>query len=746
MKKKIVTWFLFFAMMIALLPANVVQAATYKNGSKGNQVRNLQWNLAFLGYSVGIVDGDFGNNTKKGVIKLQNDLHYEQTGVVDQALNNLIKGTVMDIQSYLKEKGYYTGVVDGISGNGTQNALMKFQKDKGYSQTGVISDLILWDIVNDPTAKTEMNDLVYWILRTRNGGNENRDKAYLSLFRQYPFCLNNEMFNNTLGNYVSVADDVLKKNDKDTVFGAILTGLSEGADIIWNELVSKFNNSTKTYKEQMRLDAISCLMRDVCRNNNLLTVVAEEVGNKIETLKSGYNWNKKQDREALAKEISGISSGLSVEEVEKIFELIDEDETVKDAFDGLNTGIKIAEYAVGVIQLYQIEVTTLERLQDLLPEDSDMYNDLEFLKQERNRNEVQYVFENLLSSTIKDLLLDSLKKQLLPFPANVIMTGAELSISIFANHIYTGALSEDLIQTYLLRSYVNSLKSAMLDMNTDFMMSVKQGKKLPTVELMEDYEFIYTAYLAAVKNYLISAEKMADKYNAPLISTGLKEYDELFTYENYIKLCLKTLDEHRRSTVTNRMDYLLDRLGADNNHVVYFTANQNECGPYRNPGHWCTNCSISNIVQKEWFKNCFGEVNVSNFPMQDVDQYVSTRQNSGQSCFGFVCFAQYYIYQNNLNQKVTAERVKTGTFTKSFIQNNVEPGDTLRIKDKNGGYHSVLVYSVEDDHIVVLDSNWSVNAQGETGLNCTVQKHTMKYTGYYSGATTYVNRVTGVSE
>lgn len=744
MKKKIVAWFLLFAMMIALVPAGSVQAATYKKGSSGNQVRNLQRNVSFLGYSVGTIDGKFGNNTKNGVKNLQKDLYFEQTGIVDQNLNNLIKGTVMDIQSYLKEKGYYTGEIDGIAGTGTKNSLKKYQKAEGYSQTGIVSDLLLWDILNDPATKMEMNDLVYWVLRTRNGGDENRDKEYLSLFRQFPFCLNNEMFNNTLGNYVSVADDVLKKNDKDTVFGAILTGLSEGKDIIWNELIAKFNNSTKTYKEQMRLDAISCLMRDVCENENLLTVVAEEVGDKIGTLKSGYNWNKKQDREALAKEVSGITAGLSIDEVEKIFELIDEDETVKEAFDNLDTGIKITEYAVGVIQLYQIEVTTLERLQDLLPEDSDMYKDLEFLKQERSRNEVQYILETIMASEVKDMLLDALESQLLPFPASVIMTGAELSISIFANHIYTGALSEDLIQTYLLRSYVNTLKSAVLDMNTNFMMAVNQNKKLPTVEQMEDYEFVYTAYLAAVKNYLICAENIADKYNAPLISAGLKEYDTLFTYQNYIKLCLKQLEEYRTSTVTNRMDYLLDQLGADNNHVVYFTVSQNECSSTRKSSHGCTNCSIANIVKETWFKDIFGEINTNNFPKQDVD--AKSRDHLGRSCFGFVCFAQYYIYQNNLNQKVTAERVATGKFTKDFIQNNVEPGDALRIKDKNGGYHSVLVYSVEDDHIVVLDSNWSVNAQGETGLNCTVRKHKMRYTDYYSGATTYVNRVTKVSE
>ena len=45
MKKKIVAWFLLFAMMIALVPAGSVQAATYKKNSSGTKVKYLQQNL-----------------------------------------------------------------------------------------------------------------------------------------------------------------------------------------------------------------------------------------------------------------------------------------------------------------------------------------------------------------------------------------------------------------------------------------------------------------------------------------------------------------------------------------------------------------------------------------------------------------------------------------------------------------------------------------------------------------------------
>ena len=44
---------------------------------------------------------------------------------------------VKNIQSVLKEKGYYSGNIDGIFGTGTKNAVMQFQRDCGLSADGI---------------------------------------------------------------------------------------------------------------------------------------------------------------------------------------------------------------------------------------------------------------------------------------------------------------------------------------------------------------------------------------------------------------------------------------------------------------------------------------------------------------------------------------------------------------------------------------------------------------------------------
>lgn len=62
--------------------------------------------------------------------------------VTDNTVTTLSKvgsrgNEVKAIQKILKERGLYTGSVDGVFGNGTKQALMKFQKQQGLTQDGI---------------------------------------------------------------------------------------------------------------------------------------------------------------------------------------------------------------------------------------------------------------------------------------------------------------------------------------------------------------------------------------------------------------------------------------------------------------------------------------------------------------------------------------------------------------------------------------------------------------------------------
>lgn len=179
--------------------------------------------------------------------------------------------------------------------------------------------------------------------------------------------------------------------------------------------------------------------------------------------------------------------------------------------------------------------------------------------------------------------------------------------------------------------------------------------------------------------------------------------------------------------VQDKLDTLVELLDGK-----YFTVNQKACRTNRVSNHGCENCSISNIVSAQWFKNLFGTVSTENFPL--LHYSANGCDYRGKSCFGFACYSMYYVFQTSGNQKITAELVKTGKFNREFVAANVLPGDVLRLNNA----HSVMVYSIGNKGITVVDCNWG----GPGQLNCLLQKHDIAYTnGYYADKTVYVERV-----
>ncbi len=138
-------------------------ANTYlRKGDSGNQVRQLQQRLISLGYLAGTADGEYGAGTEAAVIAFQ-DRHCSYSdgvagpdtlkelysssakkassapsGIAGLSVRNGSEGDVVRaLQSRLKKLGYYSGNVDGDFGQGTEDAVKKFQRDNGLKADGV---------------------------------------------------------------------------------------------------------------------------------------------------------------------------------------------------------------------------------------------------------------------------------------------------------------------------------------------------------------------------------------------------------------------------------------------------------------------------------------------------------------------------------------------------------------------------------------------------------------------------------
>lgn len=151
-------------------------SSSLKRGSTGTAVEKLQKRLLELGYYNGVVDGDFGKGTEDALklyqeqaglyvdgiagsaskaiyeddapkykapqTNVKEDTEIAQTGTTNEesddssVSNELSYDDTVKMQERLKELGYYTGVVDGDFGKGSEEALRAFQNANGITETG----------------------------------------------------------------------------------------------------------------------------------------------------------------------------------------------------------------------------------------------------------------------------------------------------------------------------------------------------------------------------------------------------------------------------------------------------------------------------------------------------------------------------------------------------------------------------------------------------------------------------------
>ena len=153
-----------------------IPSRTLRKGSQGDDVKSVQTRMKELGYYTGTVDGNYGTGTMNAVKAFQSKHGLTADGVAgtrtynklfsddaksagstvitpvpdddkDDADNDdiptrtLRKGDtgedVEALQERLKELGYYTGLVDGGFGAGTEKAVIAFQKQHGLTADGV---------------------------------------------------------------------------------------------------------------------------------------------------------------------------------------------------------------------------------------------------------------------------------------------------------------------------------------------------------------------------------------------------------------------------------------------------------------------------------------------------------------------------------------------------------------------------------------------------------------------------------
>lgn len=152
---------------ILLLVCSMVTAlATSGRGDRGKEVEELQALLVAQGYLLDTADGVFGNNTEYAVLVfqkehgltpdgrvgketmralLENQNKFEKQEASQNTRNVKVRfgdrgRQIEEVQLKLVDSGFSPGAVDGVFGNGTKEALQRFQQHHGLPVTGTVDE------------------------------------------------------------------------------------------------------------------------------------------------------------------------------------------------------------------------------------------------------------------------------------------------------------------------------------------------------------------------------------------------------------------------------------------------------------------------------------------------------------------------------------------------------------------------------------------------------------------------------
>ena len=212
----------------------------------------------------------------------------------------------------------------------------------------------------------------------------------------------------------------------------------------------------------------------------------------------------------------------------------------------------------------------------------------------------------------------------------------------------------------------------------------------------------------------------------------VKKKQFLFVLTALLLLCLSvsaahaaTPDDMTYPQVTGKLDLLVEQL---NNK--YFTTDRKAA--YSNTAE---TCNMSNVVRTNWLGEAAGGMVPDELFKSGtfLHYYNGTTLTRGYSCCGFANYALWYVFAQDSADIVKGKEVGFYTFNKTNMLRYAQPGDVLRLGDysSGAGSHSVILYSIGEDSITVVDSNWSDGTD-----RCKVTKHTIRYAAYnYVGVT-----------
>ena len=548
------------------------------------------------------------------------------------------------------------------------------------------------------------------------------------LYMLAPSYLNNKAYDDIIAKCGDMSLDAINSvSATDEAVASFMYSIKTGSSVLWNEFWSKCNLGDNTY-ESFEKQAAREVVYEYLQANQNLTKTAGKVEENLKVVNKVYDFLKDKDKEAYRKTLVENNKNKLMSD-EKIGEMVDGLYENMDLFMKFtNDTNEIFLMVSGMIEIQEIEVQAIDDLMIIHEhvKDPSIYNELIALRNEIVENPAQYIVDHYLSDKVLSALQKEAKKaagsivsgmfDYSSLPWGIVNKAAGMIASVYER--YNPSVS-DIVYSSLLYQYWMDSNRAVAHYQHLFYTGKGTTDDMRYLEAAVNFNAACTKMLLSKSKNLV---KSRDKRLYSKMDCWESSMGSEVNYELYINSCLSNATKAvNDGTLTIKDDSATIR---DNNGNVI----------------------DENYDSTASIKAKFAAIQSQYKP--NAGQTWNGDWGGAIQCFGFARMVFYQLfgcnmpnrYYGNAKYKYQSEenvdlvgQISGSSVTTDSAKNLLQQGklgDIIQACGSgNGGQHTMVFVSADDNGVTVYDCNARLSASEPA---CVIHQWTIKWSTWAS--------------
>ena len=548
------------------------------------------------------------------------------------------------------------------------------------------------------------------------------------LYMLAPSYLNNKAYDDIIAKCGDMSLEAINSvSATDETVASFMYSIKTGSSVLWSEFWSKCNLGDNTY-ESFEKQAARKVVYEYLQANQNLTKTAGEVEKNLKVVNKVYDFLKDKDKEAYRKTLVENNKNKLLSD-EKIGEMVDGLYENMDMFMKFtNDTNEIFLMVSGMIEIQEIEVQAIDDLMIIHEhvKDPSIYNELIALRNEIVENPAQYIVDHYMSDKVLSVLQKEAKKaagsivsgvfDYSSLPWGIVNKAAGMIASVYER--YNPSVS-DIVYSSLLYQYWMDSNRAVAHYQHLFYTGKGTTDDMHYLEAAVNFNAACTKMLLSKSKNLV---KSRDKRLYSKMDCWESSMGSEVNYELYINSCLSNATKAvKDGTLTIKDDSATIR---DNNGNVI----------------------DENYDSTASIKAKFAAIQSQYKP--NVGQTWNGDWGGAIQCFGFARMVFYQLfgcnmpnrYYGNAKYKYQSEenvdlvgQISGSSVTTDSAKNLLQQGklgDIIQACGSgNGGQHTMVFVSADDNGVTVYDCNARLSASEPA---CVIHQWTIKWSTWAS--------------